>query len=214
MASLKPITLGTKYARLTLIEDLGMVKKVRKAIFTCECGNKVEKNFYRVSSGHTKSCGCYLKISACENGIHKGLSKTPIYNSWSAMMDRCYNKKSRGYAFYGAIGIKVCKNWHRFLSFHEWAIKHGHENGLTIERKNPRKNYNPNNCTWIPKSLQPKNTKRGVYLTFKGKTMDMADWAKELGIKHGTIRSRWYRNFSVENILNKKSMKSPKNIIK
>ena len=39
----------------------------------------------------------------------------------------------------------------RYTPFKEWALKNGYKEGLTIERINPKGNYEPNNCEWITK---------------------------------------------------------------
>lgn len=39
------------------------------------------------------------------------------YRLWYKMMDRCYNKDSNMYRFYGAKGVKVDERWHCFTTF-------------------------------------------------------------------------------------------------
>ena len=79
-----------------------------------------------------------------------GYSGTKLYNSWRGMKQRCYDnsqiKINKTYE-----GIVVCNDWHRFLPFKNWALSNGYEEGLTIERKNPKDNYHPQNCEWVNK---------------------------------------------------------------
>ena len=79
-----------------------------------------------------------------------GDSGTKLYNSWRGMKQRCYDKsqlkQNKSYK-----GIEVCDNWLRYASFKEWAMNNGYEDGLTIERINPKGNYEPSNCEWITK---------------------------------------------------------------
>ena len=75
---------------------------------------------------------------------------TKLYNSWRGMKQRCYDKsqlKTNKHYY----GIKVCEEWMRYTPFKEWALKNGYKEGLTIERINPKGNYEPNNCEWITK---------------------------------------------------------------
>ena len=76
------------------------------------------------------------------------------------MKTRCLNKNNRAYKWYGAIGVTICNDWMSFENFFQWAKNNGYQEHLTIERKNPFGNYEPSNCTWIPKSEQRKNQRR------------------------------------------------------
>ena len=65
------------------------------------------------------------------------------------MKSRCNNSNDSSYKYYGAKGIKVCKEWSYFKDFKEWAFKNNYQEGLTIDRINPIGNYEPDNCRWI-----------------------------------------------------------------
>jgi len=81
---------------------------------------------------------------------------TKLYNSWRGMKQRCYDNSQKKYNK-GYKDITVCEEWLRYLPFKEWALKNNYKEGLTIERINPKGNYEPNNCEWITKS---ENSKR------------------------------------------------------
>ena len=44
-----------------------------------------------------------------KHGVCKTLHR--LYGIYRKMIDRCYNKNSRSYKNYGAIGVRVCKEW-------------------------------------------------------------------------------------------------------
>lgn len=89
------------------------------------------------------SCQCQVEIC---NGLHKH----PLYSIWGNMKDRCYNPKCRAYSHYGQRGIQVCDEWKdNFLIFYNWAIAHGWEKGLSIDRINNDGNYEPSNCQFL-----------------------------------------------------------------
>ena len=53
---------GVKIKYLTFIKSLPKQKhKDREAIFECECGEHVVKNFYRWTYGQITTCGCGKK---------------------------------------------------------------------------------------------------------------------------------------------------------
>lgn len=124
-------------------------------------------------------------------GKTHGLSKTPLYKIWLNMKSRCYCKSATRYERYGGRGITVCDEWLKdFLCFYDWAMVNGYKNGLSIERININDGYSPQNCKWIPKSEQAKNTCRTHLITHNGKTQCVEDWCKEIGIKSNTILGR------------------------
>ena len=81
-----------------------------------------------------------------------GLSHHPLYSTWQCMKKRCYYKKDSRYSIYGGKGITVCDEWMDFPTFYDWAISHGWEPGLTIDRIDHNGNYEPSNCRFLTRS--------------------------------------------------------------
>lgn len=76
------------------------------------------------------------------------------------MRRRCNNPKNKGYSNYGGRGIIVCQQWNDFDTFlRDMGYR---PPGLTIERIDVNGNYDPFNCTWIPKNEQPRNTRKSI----------------------------------------------------
>lgn len=109
-----------------------------------------------------------------------------IYVVWRDMLARCSNPNSDSYKYYGARGITVCKEWLSYDAFYEWAMANGYNDTLTIERRDPRGNYDPSNCEWITKEDQLRNTTRNVKVG--GKCISQI--ADEAGIKVHTVQYR------------------------
>ena len=66
------------------------------------------------------------------------------------MKQRCNNPKDKAFRYYGAKGIQVCSEWNNdFKAFHDWALSAGYKEGLSIDRIDSNKNYEPTNCQWI-----------------------------------------------------------------
>jgi len=103
---------------------------------------------------------CKITHNRLKNQTH-GMSGTRIYNIRQAMISRCHNKKDKGFKNYGGKGIVVCNEWKEsFENFWEWASKNGYQDDLTIDRINPKGNYEPSNCRWVTMHEQILNQER------------------------------------------------------
>jgi hypothetical protein len=167
------------------------------ALVKCSCGS--DERFVKVGtlrSGESQSCGCLHK----ERVTTHGAWGHPIFNVWSMMMKRCYNKKDKRYSRYGGRGILVCKRWHNVNNF--IADMHpSYEEGKSIDRKNNDKGYSPENCRWASQKQQNRNYSRNVILEYDGKSMCIKEWSEETGINYGTLWDRLKQGWSTERAL-------------
>lgn len=130
-----------------------------------------------------------------------GGRRTPLYNIWCAMKERCNNPHNKRYSRYGGRGIVVSEEWmNDFSSFREWAVHNGYAEGLTIDRIDNDKGYSPCNCRWVTRKVQNRNYSKNHNITYNGKTMCIADWAEETGINRATILFRLKANKSLEEV--------------
>lgn len=101
---------------------------------------------------------------------------TKLYQILASMKHRTTNKNHKQFKDWGGRGITVCDEWKNdFMAFYNWAMANGYKDGLTIDRKNPDGNYEPDNCRWVSRTVQNRNTRlikctnksgyRGVYKT-------------------------------------------------
>lgn len=160
----------------------------------CDCGGSnvvLAANLYR---DNTRSCGC---LGAETHKTH-GQSSTRLYKVWSSMKHRCSNPNDASYEIYGGRGIAVCDGWQSFEGFRAWASVSGYRQGLTLERVDADGNYEPGNCTWIPKSAQSNNTSRSRRITFRGGTRTLKDWAIALDVPYARLFGRLKLGWSIE----------------
>jgi len=128
---------------------------------------------------------------------------------WKSMIARCNYKNHKNYSQYGGRGITVCDHW---LSFENFLADMGTAPlGLTIDRKNNDGNYEPDNCRWATMAEQARNRRSCVWITFNGKTLIHADWARELGLTATGLRIRLKQGWPLERALTPKRIRGEEN---
>jgi hypothetical protein len=143
---------GQKFGRLLVVEEAGRnaLKKVMWRC-VCDCGKEVVVPSGGLVTGNTTSCGCFLQEKITKHGGWKKAS----YNTWRAMMRRCYKQQDKDYPRYGGKGVSVCERWHEYLNFAaDMGEPYGDE---TLDRKDVYGNYEPDNCRWAGVKTQNRN---------------------------------------------------------
>lgn len=186
---------GRRFGKLKVLR-LDEERTKRKSYWICECECGTVKSIRGDTLNVIQSCGCVKREQQKINlGIayNHNMTYHPLFPIWDAMMNRCYNEKSSGYENYGGRGITVCDEWHDVKIFCKWAEENGWKKGLTIERKNVDKNYEPSNCEWIPSNEQAWNTRKTVYVEINGEKIPLAKTARKLGLEPCLVWHRWKR---------------------
>lgn len=189
---------GQRFGRLVALEVVG--KSNAHGVLwkcKCDCGNEKNVRSGYLLEGGTTSCGCYrheLNVSKMGNSAKwkttHGMTKTPLHRQWCSMRQRCRDPKSTMYHRYGGRGISVCDEWQDFAKFMEWAVSHGWEKGLAIDRINGDGNYCPENCRFVTQRENNRNKANLVYLTVDGVKKLLVDWADETGQPRARLYNR------------------------
>jgi len=130
-------------------KEIGVVKVLNRIrhedeetwyLLKCACGTEFETRISTLRRTLYKKCRC-------------GFIKHPLKNKLQQMINRCEVEKNESFKWYGGKGIRVCEEWKLFpIKFIEWALKNGWKKGLTIDRIDSSKGYEPENCKWISHS--------------------------------------------------------------
>ena len=118
-----------------------------------------------------------------------GMKNKRIKSIYRGMIARCYNHNNKNYRLYGAKGIKICDEWKFGIKFEEWALSHGYEENLTIDRINSNLDYSPSNCRWISLEENSRHKKNTNEITVNGETLSGTQWAKRLGFGKNYINT-------------------------
>ena len=142
---------GQRFGRLLVVAE--SVPRGRPSRWTCQCDCGVRKSVSigELRSGGTVSCGCLKRDRLTTHGKHA----TATYRAWVSMIQRCTNPRSQSWDLYGARGITVSDRWKTFEAF--LADMGECPRGLSIDRIDNDRGYEPDNCRWVTPLEQARN---------------------------------------------------------
>lgn len=128
-----------------------------------------------------------------EAGINGHVSADDLYITYIAMHERCERETHISYKNYGARGVTVCDEWSGkdgFFNFRKWANESGWIKGLTLDRRDNDRGYEPSNCKWSTKSEQNNNKRNTIRYDYCGMLMPLGMIAKLENVKYCMLYSR------------------------
>lgn len=160
---------GSKFGMLTVIDliptPLGK-KSNRRVRVRCDCGTIKDIAAYQLTSGRTKSCGCYRRMKAITHGETRQKKHTPEYNAWCNMITRCTNPRRDVWHLYGGRGISVCERWTKSYEAFLQDVGRRPSPKHSLDRKNVDGNYEPGNVRWATPEQQRANQRRLIIRDF------------------------------------------------
>lgn len=126
------------------------------------------------------------------NATTHGKEGTRVYDCWVNMKQRCQNPKSKEFIYYGGRGIRVCDSWKSFKNF--YASMGEMPEGSSIERIDVNGDYKPENCKWISRKLQSRNTRITKKVTIDNLEKPLVEWCENFKISHKIVLQRISRD--------------------
>ena len=136
-------------------KDTGRERTKRMAILQCgKCG-KQEKLMVTTSTKNSSIC------KECTHRKDVRISDNPLYKRFYTIKNRCYNPNSPDSKHYLKRGITVCEEWiSDWRVFEKWALSNGFKSNLEIDRIDNDKGYSPDNCRWVERAVNVRNTRK------------------------------------------------------
>lgn len=200
--------IGKKFGRWTVIDyappDIYSGKRHLRWLCRCDCGTVRSVKAQSLKRGASKSCGCYhselMETVGKVNKTH-GMSETRLYRIYKHMRTRCYNPNDIRYSNYGGKGVTICDEWSKFEPFAEWALSHGYDDALSIDRIDVNGDYSPENCRWVSNREQANNRTSNKNYTFNGETHNIAEWADIYSMNYKKLYKRLHVGWDIERAL-------------
>lgn len=143
------------------------------------CGFETDARINHIKN--TKKC-THLNNIGNYRDFKSSIKNERLGHIFSGMKKRCYNPNDRAYRWYGAKGVRICDEWiNNPISFEEWALSNGYQDGSTIDRINPEKDYCPENCRWVSLEDNSKWKSTTSQIEVNGITDSGKGWSKRLG---------------------------------
>lgn len=164
----------------------------------CDCGKERIVSTYKLTSGHTVSCG----QPQCRSDYRGRAKVSSTYSSWRNMLSRCSLPSSPAFSHYQKRGITVCALWKDFDNF--LSDMGERPKGTTLDRwPDNDGNYKPGNCRWATKTQQANNRLTNRRFTYRGTDYTFSELVRATGASYETLRVRLIRpgGWSVEDAI-------------
>lgn len=177
--------MGKRFGKLVIV-GFGEVTRNDGTLYICRCDCGYEKGYCgsKLKAGRIKQCRF---CAAVERSTKHGHYNKPEYKIWQAIKSRCLNPKDKQYPNYGQRGISIYPEWaDDFQVFFE-AVGERPLEGLTLDRIDNNKGYEPGNVRWVTHRVNCNNTRRNRIFEKDGKQYTVRQLADLFQVPYSTM---------------------------
>ncbi len=163
----------------------------------CDCGKVADVLLCNlIGSGDDRSCGCVRDKKTSEYFTTHGMRHHRLYHVWSSMRQRCNSPTCHAYKNYGARGIKMAPAWSNFAVFYAYILsllpagETDVPNGLSIDRIDNDRGYEPGNIRFADLVTQQRNKRDSVIVEIDGVKRCLKEWCEVYGVNYKRTHSR------------------------
>lgn len=192
------LSAGTKFGRLTTIEEVHDPRRGQWWRCKCDCGTETIVRALALNNNNTRSCGCLfrdrLRVRNFKHGHATRGRASSEFVIWQCARDRCHNPSAKQFHNYGGRGIQMYEPWRTdFASFLE-HIGPRPSPQYTLDRINNDKGYEPGNLRWATRAEQARNRTDNCWVEYDGKRMILGDAIALIGISRTAVSDFMKRN--------------------
>jgi hypothetical protein len=140
----------------------GKARRAVTALWMCRCDCGTERLVLgsNLRAGYSKSCGCLGREKTRKRNTKHGHARrgkhTRVYDAWQHAKQRCLNPNNKDYGSYGGRDLGIYPDYcDDFLAF--FADVLDAPDGLSLDRINNNRGYEPNNMRWADAVTQRRN---------------------------------------------------------
>lgn len=162
---------GREFKRCTVVGLAGFIGTYSVWLCRCNCGALF---LARANVLPSRAMGC-----GCGGGKlqRHGDTYSVEYSAWTHMKNN-HPKE-------------VCARWRSYRNFLK-DIGRRPGTGYALDRIDKSRPYEPGNVRWLP-DAEARPRRRSIYFTYKGRTLNISGWARQLGISHQAMVKRVQR---------------------
>lgn len=157
-----------------VLEKTSQKTKYGHILYLCECNVCHQVHLLKKSD--------IFRATTCHHSFNSWGDKS-LGVIYRGMRRRCENSSNKDYKWYGAKNISICQEWKKDPSlFESWALSNGYTKGLTIDRIDSSKGYEPSNCRWLTREENSRRAGKVNWIKIGNKTLTGRQWARQINV--------------------------------